>query len=335
MSLRLVVDAERWRRHLRSVRQTTPGLVPVAKGNGYGFGVSRLAIETASLGLDTLAVGTYPELAAASGFPGTRLVLSPWRPFENVPTDDPHVVHTVSRLDDLAALAAAAHRPRVVVEVLTSMRRHGIPVEGLGAAGPLLSGLRFEGWSIHLPMTGDTAAEAAGLARAARAVVPGTVWLSHVPADRLGEIGGAVRSRVGTRLWLGDTDALDVRAHVLDVHRIEPGGTYGYRQRSLRRGGTLMVVSGGTANGIALSAPTPASTLRQRGVAAVDGGLEALGRARSPFVVGGRSTWFAEPPHMQCSMILAPSGTPVPSVGDEIGVRVRHTTTLVDEVVLA
>ena len=335
MSLRLVVDAGRWRRHLESVRATTPGLVPVAKGNGYGFGVGRLAAEAAALGLDTLAVGTYPELPAAAGFPGTRVVLTPWRPFEDVATDDPRVVHTVSRLDDLAALAALGHRPRVVVEVLTSMRRHGIPVERLPAAGPLLSGVRVEGWSIHLPMTGDTVAEAARLARTARAVAPATVWLSHVPAERLSDVGGTVRSRVGTLLWLGDSGAIDVRAHVLDVHRIEPGGTYGYRQRSLRRGGTLLVVSGGTAHGIALSAPTPATTLRQRGVAAVDGGLQALGRARSPFLVGGRATWFAEPPHMQCSMVLAPSGAPVPSVGDELSVRVRHTTTLVDEVVLA
>lgn len=334
MSLRLVVDAPRWRRHLMSVRETTPGLVPVAKGNGYGFGLARLAAETAALSLDTLAVGTYPELASAAGFPGTRIVLSPWRPFVNQPTDDPHVVHTVSRLDDLAALAALPHRPRVVLEVVTSMRRHGIAPDHLGAAGPLLDGVRFEGWSMHLPMTGDTVGEAAALARASRAVAAAPVWVSHVPGSRLGEIGGDVRARVGTSLWLGDLDALAVRAHVLDVHQIEPGGTFGYRQRSLRRGGTLIVVSGGTAHGIALSAPTPATTLRQRGIAAVDGGLEAMGRARSPFVVAGRSTWFAEPPHMQCSMILAPSGAPVPSVGDELAVRVRNTTVQVDEVVL-
>ena len=30
MTLRLTVDGERWRRHLRSVADRTPGLVPVA-----------------------------------------------------------------------------------------------------------------------------------------------------------------------------------------------------------------------------------------------------------------------------------------------------------------
>lgn len=334
MSVRLLVEADRWRRHLHELRDTTPGLVPVAKGNGYGFGIDRLAVETASLGLGTIAVGTYDELPAVAGFSGTRLVLSPWRPFVDAPLDDPQVVHTVSRLADLAALAARPHRPRVVVEVLTSMRRHGIGVDELGAAAPLLDGVRFEGWTVHLPLAGDTVAEAVALSRRARAVAAGPVWVSHVPADRLADIGGQVRSRVGTALWLGIPDALRVTAHVLDVHHLLPGDSYGYRQRRLRRGGTLLVVSGGTAHGIALTAPTPATTLRQRGVAAMDGGLEALGRARSPFVVAGRSTWFAEPPHMQCSMILAPTGAPVPSIGDEVTARVRHTTTLVDEVVL-
>lgn len=331
----MVVDATAWRRHLMTVQQMTPGIVPVTKGNGYGFGIGLLCDEAATLGIDTLAVGTYAELDAAAGFPGTRLVLSPWRPFLPAPTDDPHVVHTVSRLDDLARLAALPDRPRVVVEVLTSMRRHGIVPDRLAAAGPMLDGVAFEGWTMHMPMTGDTAAEAARLARTARAVADGPVWVSHVPAQRRGEIGGDVFMRVGTNLWLGDPALLQVRSHVLDVHRLRPGEGYGYRQRSLRRSSTLLVVSGGTAHGIALTAPTPATTMRQRGVAAADGGLQALGRARSPFVVNGRATWFAEPPHMQCSMILAPGGASIPSIGDELSVRVRHTTTLVDEVVLA
>ena len=334
MTLRLVVDAHRWRSHLAAVAGSTPGLVPVAKGNGYGFGIELLSTEAAALGVDTLAIGTYPELPAAADFSGSLLVLSPWRPFVDAPTDDPRVVHTVSRLDDLAALAALPHRPRVVVEVLTSMYRHGIAPDRLAAVGPLLDGVEFEGWAVHLPLVGDTTAEAAALVARARQVRPGRAWVSHVPAARLGEIGGDVRSRVGTRLWLGASEALQVRATVLDVHHLAPGSTFGYRQRSLRRGGTIVVLSGGTAHGIALSAPTPATNLRQRGVAAADGGLQALGRARSPFILSGQRTWFAEPPHMQCSMVLAPAGAPVPTAGDEVEVRVRHTTTLVDEVVL-
>ena len=37
MPLTLTVDGSRWRAHLRSYRDAHPGLVPVAKGNGYGF----------------------------------------------------------------------------------------------------------------------------------------------------------------------------------------------------------------------------------------------------------------------------------------------------------
>ena len=43
MTLSLTVDGERWRAHLRAVADATPGLVPVAKGNGYGIGLGRLA----------------------------------------------------------------------------------------------------------------------------------------------------------------------------------------------------------------------------------------------------------------------------------------------------
>ena len=38
MSLSLYVDGDRWRSHLRSVLAPHPTLVPVIKGNGYGFG---------------------------------------------------------------------------------------------------------------------------------------------------------------------------------------------------------------------------------------------------------------------------------------------------------
>ena len=46
VSLRL--DVDRWRRHLATVAEATPGIVPVAKGNGYGFGLPRLAEEAAA-----------------------------------------------------------------------------------------------------------------------------------------------------------------------------------------------------------------------------------------------------------------------------------------------
>ena len=81
--------------------------------------------------------------------------------------------------------------------------------------GPLLADVTFEGWTIHLPLREEGRyAEAVRLARAALAVAPGTLWLSHLPSERgrvrlAAELGGPdgpvpVRARVGTRLWLGD-----------------------------------------------------------------------------------------------------------------------------------
>ena len=100
MSLTLTVDGDRWRAHLRSVADANPGLVPVIKGNGYGFTRGRLARKAQWLGVDTIAVGTYDELEhVASRFDGSLLVLTPWRPFGAALTLEDRtasrVVHTV------------------------------------------------------------------------------------------------------------------------------------------------------------------------------------------------------------------------------------------------
>ena len=65
------------------------------------------------------------------------------------------------------------------------------------------------------------------------------------------------------------------------------------------------------------------------------GGLDAIGRVRSPFSVDGTPLLFAEPPHMQASMLLSPSGARVPEVGETIDVRVRYTATTFDRVELS
>ncbi|MGX1119389.1 alanine racemase [Streptomyces ambofaciens] len=61
MALTLYVDTARWRAHHKHVQEQFPGLVPVCKGNGYGFGHERLAEEATRLGSDVLAVGTTYE----------------------------------------------------------------------------------------------------------------------------------------------------------------------------------------------------------------------------------------------------------------------------------
>lgn len=335
MPLTLEVDTARWRDHLKSYAGEHAGIVPVVKGNGYGFGRSVLAREAATLGSPVLAVGTYDEVASVGEFPGEALVLSPWRPGTPASAGD-RVVHTVSRLTDLRSLAERGDHPDVVVEVLTGMRRHGIDQGEIGEVAPLLDGVRFRGWALHLPLAGDRPAEARRLSDAVLQAAPGPLWVSHLGPGNAAALARStdadVRLRVGTDLWLGAPDAFRATSTVLDVHRLRRGETFGYRQRRARRDGHLVIVAGGTAHGIALQAPTPAATMRQRAIALANGGLEATGRALSPFTIAGSKRWFAEPPHMQCSMVWLPSGATAPAVGDEIGVDVRYTTTTFDTV---
>ena len=340
MPLTLSVDADTWREHLRSVVAAMAGLVPVAKGNGYGFGNGVLATEAKALGVETLAVGTYDEVPAVTAhFPGDVLVLSPWRPGEILDRADDRIVHTVSRLSDVQALAELGHRPRVVVEVATSMRRHGIPPDEIGTVVSMIDRLRFEGWALHLPLAGDQLGEARALTTLVAAAEGGHIqlWVSHLaPADAAAladERSVDIRMRVGTALWLGQRSSFHARGTVLDVHPIRRGQRFGYRQRRAIRDGSLLVIAGGTAHGIALEAPTAATSVRQRAVAVAKGGLEAMGQALSPFHVAGKQRWFAEPPHMQCSLIWLPAGVTAPAVGDDVDVDVRMTTTTFDRIV--
>jgi hypothetical protein len=346
MPLTLYVDGPRWRAHQQQVCDAHPGIVPVVKGNGYGFGVPRLAQEAERLGVDTVAVGMYHEVApVTAAFTGSVLVLSPWRPSESGAVLGDRVVHTVGRLEDLralAALGAGGAAPRVVLERLTSMRRHGFSAADLRAAAGLLGGIEVEGVSVHLPMShGSHLAEVERIMTdvVAAGLPTRRVYVSHLTDAELGALGRAwpdyeFRPRTGTALWLGDRDGLRVCATVLDAHRVERGDVFGYRGRSAPVPGTILVVSGGTAHGIALEAPSGGATLRTRLARVAQGGLDAAGFVRSPYTVDGKQRLFAEPPHMQASMLFLTQGVRVPAIGDEVPVRVRFTTTSFDRTVV-
>jgi hypothetical protein len=128
---------------------------------------------------------------------------------------------------------------------------------------------------------------------------------------------------------------MTVRATVLDVHTVERGDVFGYRGRSAPKAGAILVVSGGTAHGIGLEAPTGGSSLKDRAATFARGGLDAAGFVRSPYSIGGKQRLFAEPPHMQASMLFLPHGAPVPGIGDEVDVRVRYTATTFDRIAFA
>jgi alanine racemase len=348
VSLSLTVDGERWRHHLRAFADATPGLVPVAKGNGYGFALGRLArkaqwLSDRGLGVDTLAVGTYEELPeVAARYAGDLLVLTPWRPFQPAPEPalGKRLIHTVSRPGDLAELLEAQPGARFVLELATSMRRHGMSDEELWALGRERLGGGLEGVALHLPLAAGThLAEVERLLTdvVAAELPTSTIWVSHLTAPELATLRSAyadltVRPRIGTDLWLGDREALRVTATVLDVHRLERGDAFGYRGRTAPRDGHLVVVSGGTAHGIGLEAPPGPTDLRTRAKTLARGGLDALGYTRSPFFVDGRQLRFAEPPHMQASMLFLAGDARVPAVGDTVDARVRYTATTFDRI---
>ncbi|MGH3507362.1 MAG: alanine racemase [Nocardioidaceae bacterium] len=335
MPLTLYVDGPRWRDHLTTTLAASPGLIPVAKGNGYGFTIGRLARRADWLGVDTIAVGTYAEIAGVEKrFGGDILVLEPWRPFLPDLRNDARIIHTVGRAEDLAAIGHLDATPRVVLEALTSMHRHGFAEPDLIEAAKWARGVRVEGHALHLPLGSGHQVEVERWLAAA----PTAQWfVSHLTAHELTTLSAAhpdvrFRPRVGTGLWLGERDALSARATVLDVHPVRSGAHVGYRQRRILRDGAVLVVSGGTAHGIGLEAPTAAASMRSRAVSLARGGLDAAGRALSPYTVDGKQRWFVEPPHMQVSMVFVPDGVALPAAGDEVEVQVRFTTTHFDYV---
>ncbi len=338
VALILHVHGDRWRAAQRATLQRLPGIVPVIKGNGYGFGRGLLHAEAHRLGVPMVAVGSYVELPEAlADFSGDVLVLEPYRAAIHGGLPDLHntrAVHTVTSPDDLEDLRSAHRHARVVVEGLTSMGRFGMPLTSLPAFVASAGG---EGVTLHLPLGSGHVEE---ITRFVEAVPECRVWfLSHVSAAELTELSRRFperefRPRVGTDLWLGDKGAYDVLADVLEVRPLERGERVGYRQRP-QPAGHLVVVSGGTSHGVAMESPAAAATLRQRAIAVAEGALEAAHRVRSPFTVSGTMPRFAEPPHMQCSLLALPEGVAPPAVGDAVTVRMRLTTAHPDAVVVS
>ncbi len=348
MTLDLVVDAAGWRAHQDAFAAKVPGLVPVIKGNGYGFGRQVLVAEAARMAVPQIAVGIYYEAVEARAlFDGDVLVMTPWRPYftgDDVAAAlrDPHVIHTIGRLEDLDLITAAAGGPvRVVIEGETSLARHGFDRHELAAVAAAVDGVQVEGFGIHLPFMPTNLEEAdrwAGRLLTSQLDTT-TFYVSHLTPVELAELRARrpdldIRARVGTTLWLGELNAMAARATVLDVHQVTRGERVGYRQRAMPSDGHLLVLSGGTSHGVGLVAPRAVRSTTERAKRLARGGLEAAGFALSPFMIGGKARWFAEPPHMQASLVFLPGSVTPPEPGDTVAVAVRYTTTNFDNVVL-
>jgi alanine racemase len=309
VTVRLTVDTTAWRAHVDRVARRCPGVVPVVKGNGYGFGRPALAEIAAELAT-TVAVGTIHEIA---GLPGrvTPVVLTPTL---HAPADTGPVL-TVGSIAHVKALDGWPGR--VLVKLASSMQRYGAVREDLGALARAArsAGLEIVGFSIHPPNAGTDDEHLDDIAAWLTILDPDDeVWVSHLSLDGYQALRDAwpdrrFRIRQGTALWHGDKSAFHLGADVLDVRPARAGEHAGYRQVPMPVDGRLVMVGAGTAHGV-----------------------HPLADGRSPFHFEHRRLPLLEPPHMHTAMVVAAAGTPGPDVGDVIDVQRPLIETYVDEV---
>lgn len=310
MTIRLTVERQRWWHHCTDVAATTPGLVPVVKGNGYGFGRVGLAVAAVELS-PLIAVGTVHELA---GLPAKAMpvVLTPTLAPPPPPPDGHHApVLTVGGPAHVRALAGWTGQ--VVVKAASSMRRYGTDPEALldllGEAQR--AGLHTVGVALHLPLAGDDHARRAEIEAWLAHIDPSLdVWLSHLAPDSYAALPRTHRYklRVGSYLWHGDRGALRLAADVLQTRAVAAGDTAGYRLTPVPGDGTLVMVGAGSAGGVA-----------------------ALAGDASPFHYRRQRLALVEPPHMHTSIVFVPAGDPVPEVGEWLDLQRPLTQTAVDE----
>jgi alanine racemase len=338
LTLRLTVDTASWRAHVERVAAVYSPLVPVVKGNGYGFGrptLARIAEEVVSTrrtapaagrGTDdaeppTIAVGTIHEL---SGLPSRvrPLVLTPpvTPAAATLRAAQGSVVVTVGDPAHVAALQG--WKGSVLIKVASSMRRFGVLARQLEdfERGVRAAGLTSIGYSIHLPLAGEDADRLAELDRwlavlDGRHGGPSALWVSHLGAEA--HAGLRTRwpawrfpMRIGTGLWHGDKSALHLGADVLDARPVAAGSIAGYHGTRVIADGTLVVVGAGSAHGIDL-----------------------LDDGRSPFHFHRRRLALLERPHMHTSMLFVPSGEPCPAIGDTVDVQRPLIAVTVDELI--
>lgn len=311
MTLRLTVDRAAWIDRVRRVATGMPGLIPVVKGNGFGFGRATLHPIAAELGTD-VCVGTVFELDHIAD--GIRpVVLTPARA---VPGDVPlGTVLTVGSVADVDALGG--WHGVVMVKLRSSMRRFGADpaeldqvVRAVAAAGCAVTA-----FAMHLPLAGDDTARLAEIEAWLDHLDPGTpLWVSHLSPESFAGLTRrhprrTFRCRVGSALWHGDKAGLHLGADVLAVTPVHAGDSAGYRGSVVPGDGHLVTVGAGSSHGVA-----------------------ALADGRSPFHFARTRLALVEAPHMHSSTCLVPAGDPLPAVGQWVDVQRPLITTTADEV---
>lgn len=297
MTLRLTIDRAAWTAHVDDVAARYPGIVPVVKGNGYGFGRAALFPLARTISHE-VCVGSIYEITGAPA--NVRpVVLTPAA--QVPPTLDGDVILTVGSTHDVDALGD--WRGEVIVKLRSSMQRFGTTPDELPAVLDALDGRRVHAFGLHLPLAGsddDRRAEIDAWLEVVDADTP--VWLSHLGEAAESALRAAYplrtfRQRIGTRLWHGPKSFVHLGADVLAVHPVRAGQVAGYHASHVPADGHLVVIGAGSAAGVATN----------------DGA--------SPFHFARTRLALLEGPHMHVSMCHVPDDAPCPQVGDEVDVQ--------------
>ncbi|MDP2290196.1 MAG: alanine racemase [Actinomycetota bacterium] len=317
MTVRLTVPRAEWQAQVQAtVMAYGHGLVPVVKGNGYGFGRPLLHDLVAGVGQQHVCVGTVHELHDVP-LALTPIVLTP----ALTPPSRADAVVTVDSAHHVAALAG--WRGSVVVKLASSMHRYGVTVAGLPELLAAVdgAGLRVHSFGLHLPLVGDDPGRLAEIESwlPHLPVVDTPLWVSHLSAASFAALQAAhperpIAVRVGTGLWHGTPRATFLRltAEVLHTEPVRGGDTAGYFHSEVPFDGTLVAVGAGSAHGVApLDHDDPAR--------------------RSPLHFERHRLSLLERPHMHTTMVVVPHGQPCPQVGDRVDVQRPLITVTVDE----
>jgi alanine racemase len=317
MALTLHVDTAAWQAMVSRVWNSYDGLIPVVKGNGYGFGRAWLINEASERGATDVAVGTVFEMGDAVALGLRPLVLTPSLDLDSVRMPRSAVL-TVGSTPQLDHVLRHVPLGAVMVKVASRVRRHGFAIGEVGATVERVrnAGLDLHSLSIHPPINGSDEERLREIEELLADAPPGVpVSVSHLGPDAYRTLrerhpGRRFSIRLGSALWHGDKASLRLSATVLDIRPVSAGDRAGYRQEPVAGTGHLVIIDAGSAHGVA---PLP-------------GG-------ESPFHFGRRRMALVEPPHMHASIAFVADGDPVPAAGDAVDVQRPLISTSVDRTV--
>ncbi len=313
MALVLTVQSDDWNKHVTSLANSVRGLVPVVKGNGYGFGRDWLATQASKLA-PTIAVGTIFEVSSVPA-QCTPVVLTPSLELPENLRDD--AILTVGSIAHIEAAASSKKSRQVVVKIRSSMNRYGAEVSDVAQLLEKCqtTNLQVRGVSIHPPLTGTSADHVREIENLLATIDPSLpAWVSHVDPKDFADLHTRHPERqwflrLGTSLWHGDKTALQLTADVIETVAVTSGQKVGYHGVEILQSGTLVMIGCGSAHGVS-----------------------PLADGLSPFHFSRQRIQLIELPHMHTSMCFIPSGQPTPAVGDLVDVQRPLITTAVDRI---